>query len=115
MFENKTLHDLVGSFHVTGLNKDDWQHDKDKVSFRFGIYTERTRVDWILIDVFRDANGKASFNCSDGHSPVKKMNNIEEDNRINCFINETRSKVTEKDGKLYVQAHFIRPFKTDDV
>lgn len=55
------------------------------------------------------------FSCTDGISEIKSTNKIREDTRINCFINQTNSKVELKDGKFSIEAHFVRPFKTDDI
>lgn len=82
-----------------------------------GLYNERTFIDWLLIDMYYNTTTKKShINCSDGVSTFDKSNEVNEDVRINCFLDSNRSQanVTD-DGLLSFEVHFIRPFKTDGI
>ena len=112
------MHDIVGSFHLIGLSTDEIDIEKDKIIFRFGIYNEKTFIDWLIIGVgFNTTNDPPTpiWECLDGYSKINRTNEVSEDAMNNCFLNSTRSKLEIKDKKISIEAAFIRPFKTMDV
>ena len=67
--------EITGSFHVIGLDKNDFNMENDKVQFRLGLYIEKTIMDWLLIDISFD-QGKPVAECFDGFSKINSTTTI---------------------------------------
>jgi hypothetical protein len=80
------------------------------------MYYSKDLVDWLLINMtFSNDSSKIKWSCDDGHSTIADIKNIQQDDRINCFLADEKNKAEVYKDRGNFQAHFVKPFGTDDV
>ena len=87
---NKTLYELHGSFHVINVDISRWIDGQANITGKMGLYYDKELVDWYTLQLFYNkAENKVTWDCDDGHSSIDQINEIKQDFRINCFVNES--------------------------
>ena len=78
-----------------------WPADNEGVKCQIGFYY-RKMVDWLTIGMSYDQdNKKIVTNCQDGHSDRDDINDIKNDIRTNCFLDDKKSKAEVSGKKAY--------------
>jgi hypothetical protein len=89
--------------------------DESIVTGMMGLYYDKDLVDWFTLRMtFNNDASKITWKCDDGHSTIVHVNEIEQDERINCFIDDSKTTAELYDSKGQFTGSFIKPFRTDD-
>ena len=112
---NKTLYELHGTFIVEGVDTARWVEGESKFTGMLGLYYDRDLVDWLTVEMLYNTDpAQITWNCDDGSSSIDSIDSIEQDQRINCFLDPAKSEVIFYTDKAKIKGHFIKPFRTDD-
>ena len=74
--------------------------DESIVTGMMGLYYDKDLVDWFTLNMtFNKDDSKITWKCNDGYTSIDHVNDIKQDERINCFIDDSKTSAELYDSK----------------